>query len=97
LAHLVSLEASKGDHVATSILKDAAQRLADSVLAVVSGLGMLEEAFPLVLTGGVVRPKGIVRDAVISSVKAAAAQARAIDPEHDAAYGAALLAGAKGE
>jgi N-acetylglucosamine kinase-like BadF-type ATPase len=97
LAQLVSREASKGDQVAVAILNEAGQTLSDSVLAVISGLGMLEEEFPLVLTGGVVSSKGIVRAAVVSSVKDVAPQARAIDPEHDAAYGAALLAGLEGE
>jgi N-acetylglucosamine kinase-like BadF-type ATPase len=97
LARLVSLEASKGDRVAVDILTEAGQRLSDSVLAVILGLGMVEEEFPLVLTGGVVSSKGIVRAAVISGVKAMAPLARAMDPEHDAAYGAALLAGLEGE
>jgi N-acetylglucosamine kinase-like BadF-type ATPase len=97
LAQLVSLEASNGDRVAVDILNEAGQRLSDSVLAVISGLGMLDEEFPLVLTGGVVSSKGIVRSAVVSGVKAVAPLVRAIDPEHDAAYGAALLAGLEGE
>jgi N-acetylglucosamine kinase-like BadF-type ATPase len=97
LARLVSVEANKGDDVARRILNDAAKHLAGSVLAVVSGLGMLTDEFQLVLTGGVVRPPGIVRDAVTGTVRLAASRAKAIDPANDAAFGAALLAVSEGE
>ena len=78
------------------ILHDAAQHLAGSVLAVVSGLGMLTKEFPLVLTGGVVRPGTVVRETVTSTVRLVAPRVKAIDPAHDAAYGAALLAVSEG-
>jgi len=97
LARIVSTEANKGDDVAGHILQCAAQHLADSVLAVVSGLGMLTQEFQLVLTGGVVRPRGIVRDAVTTAVKTVAPLAHAIDPANDAAFGAALLTMSEGE
>lgn len=96
LARLVSVEADSGDDVASRILHDAAQHLAGSVLAVVSGLGMLTKEFPLVLTGGVVRPGTVVRETVTSTVRLVAPRVKAIDPAHDAAYGAALLAVSEG-
>jgi hypothetical protein len=44
------------------------------------------------LMGGVLRVQGMVRATVVSSLGEVAPRARAIEPRHDAAWGAALLA-----
>jgi N-acetylglucosamine kinase len=49
----VSAAASEGDEVATGILADAGRTLADDVLFVAGRLFQPEEAFPVVLSGGV--------------------------------------------
>lgn len=97
LAPLVSRAATSGDAVAREILCEAGRLLGDTVGAVVRGLGMSGEAFEVVLAGGVLRAARRVRDAVVAALQQAAPGAQAIEPRHDAAFGAALLARQVGE
>jgi N-acetylglucosamine kinase-like BadF-type ATPase len=97
LAPLVSQAAASGDAVAREILCEAGRLLGNTVSAVVRGLGMSGEAFEVVLAGGVLRAERRVRDAVVAVLQQAAPRAQAIEPRHDAAFGAALLARQVGE
>jgi len=92
LAPLVRDAARDGDAVASDIVQVAGERLSRTLGAVIRGLGMNDEHFPVVLAGGLFQVKGLVREAVVASLERLAPRARAIAPQHDAAYGAALLA-----
>ena len=97
LAPLVRDAARDGDAVARDILQIAGERLSRTLGAVVHGLEMSDETFPVVLAGGLFQVPDLVRDAVVGSLERLAPRARAIEPRHDAAYGAALLAMQEGE
>lgn len=97
LARLVNETARDGDVVAQQILREAGKRLSQTLAAVVQGLGMPGEAFEVVLSGGVLRASGLVRECVIGQLVEIAPRAQAIEPRHDAAVGAALLAQLTGE
>jgi N-acetylglucosamine kinase-like BadF-type ATPase len=92
LAPRVAEAARAGDEVARAILEEAGRRLVRSVRAVIDKLGLAEESFEVVLTGGVLRGREMVWERVAAQLAEIAPQARAIAPRHDAAYGAALLA-----
>jgi N-acetylglucosamine kinase-like BadF-type ATPase len=92
LAPVVARAAAGGDETAARILVQAGQALARSLAAVVAGLGMQDQAFEVVLSGGVLCGVGPVRETVVAALPGIAPHARAIAPRHDAAYGAALLA-----
>jgi len=93
LAPLVSQAAREGDTVAQDILRRAGRRLSDTLGAVIQGLAMTDEAFEVVLTGGVLRVRDLVWEAIVAGLGGIAPRAQAIQPRHDAAVGAALLAG----
>ena len=92
IAPMVVRAAEEGDAVARDILRQAGERLSESLKAVVRGLGMAGEVFPVVLCGGVLRSGGIVRATVVAKLRQIAPRASAMDPLHDAAFGAAMLA-----
>lgn len=92
LAPLVSEAARTGDLVAQGILREAGQRLGETLCAVVRGLGMSDQAFEVVLLGGVLRPRDLVWQAVVAALREVAPRSRVVEPRHDAAVGAALLA-----
>lgn len=92
LAPLVSQAAREGDAVARNILHEAGRRLGETVCAVVRGLDMTDEAFEAVLLGGVLRARGMVWKAVVGTLGETAPRGQVIEPRHDAAVGAALLA-----
>lgn len=97
LAPLVSRAARDGDGVARAILQEAGRRLANALSAVVRGLGLADEAFDAVLTGGVLRARGLVWETVVAALGQAAPRAQAIEPRHDAAFGAAVVAKQEGQ
>jgi N-acetylmuramic acid 6-phosphate etherase len=97
LAPLVSHAARGGDTVAQAILQEAGRRLSNTLNAVVRGLNMTNEAFEAVLMGGVLRARDLVWKTVTVALKEIAPRARVIEPRHDAAVGAALLAQQAGE
>ncbi len=92
IAQLVIRAADEGDLVARDILRQAGERLSESLAAVINGLNMADARFPVVLCGGVLRAKGMVREMVIAALQRLAPHAVAMEPLHDAAFGAALLA-----
>lgn len=59
LARIVNDEAIKGDRVARKILWDAATCLAETLYDVLESLGMRDDEYPLVGTGGVIASSGI--------------------------------------
>ncbi|MBC8446734.1 MAG: ATPase [Chloroflexi bacterium] len=97
LALLVSQAARAGDAVAQSILREAGRWLGNAACAVIRGLDMTGEAFEVVLTGAVLRARDLVWDTVVAALGDAAPRAQVIEPRHDAAIGAALLARQAGE
>ncbi len=92
LAPLVETAARAGDAVAQTILQEAGRRLSATLGAVVRGLEMDDEAFEVVLMGGVLRGQGLVWQTVTAALGYIAPRAKAIEPRRDAAVGAALLA-----
>ena len=97
LAPLVSQAAQNGDAVAQAILREAGRRLGGTLSAVIRGLDMTEEVFEVVLMGSVLCARGLVQETVITALVEVAPRARVIEPRHDAATGAALLAEQRGE
>jgi N-acetylglucosamine kinase-like BadF-type ATPase len=91
-AQWVSQAADEGDRVACDILEAAARGLSLTLSAVVRGLEMAEEPLEVVFTGGLLRDRGPLWQAVAGAMAGFAPGARAMPPRHDAAYGAALLA-----
>jgi N-acetylglucosamine kinase len=92
LAPLVEGAALDGDPIAQAILRQAGWHLGSTLRAVILGLQMREQAFDVALMGGVLRAQGVVRETVVGTLGEVAPRARAIEPRHDAAWGAALLA-----
>ena len=92
LAPVVERAALEDDGVAQDILQRAGAHLGNTLATVISGLNMNTQAFDVALMGGVLTAKGIVHRAVVSSLTQAAPRAQAIDPRHDAAWGAARWA-----
>jgi hypothetical protein len=78
--------------VAQEILRRAGRRLGTTLCTVIRGLEMSEQAFEIVLLGGVLTAAGLVRDTVVASASECAPQGSVIRPRNDAAFGAALLA-----
>jgi len=91
LAPLVVQCAAEADPVARQIIEQAAVDLAAAVVAVVQGLGMANETFPLVLAGGNLRP-GLLSDRLCAHLTQLVPQANLIHPQIEPALGAALLA-----
>ncbi|CAM0910883.1 unnamed protein product [Alopecurus aequalis] len=98
LVPVVVSAAEDGDEVANTILRDAVQELADSVVAVVWRLTLCGEdgkdQFPLVLVGGVLEgnKKWNISGEVIKCISEVFPGVHAIRPEVEPAIGAALLA-----
>ena len=92
LTPLVVQTAAEGDAIARAILRQAGRELAQVAAAVIRGLGMEEESFEAVLTGGVLQSSEIVRQTLVQLLRAMAPNAQPIAPRRDAAVGAALLA-----
>jgi N-acetylglucosamine kinase len=92
LATLVSQAARDGDVAALGILRQTGRHLGEAACAVVRGLKIADEAFEVVLLGGVLRSRGLVWEIVVAALKEIAPRARVVEPRQDAAVGAALLA-----
>lgn len=92
LAPVVEQTALDDDCVAQGILRQAGQHLSNTLSTVILSLSMNSQEFDVALMGGVLSTKGLVHTTVVASLSEAAPRARAIDPHHDAAWGAARLA-----
>ena len=85
--------ADAGDAAARGIVIAHGKALGDYTIVAARKVGLLEEAFSLVLTGGVLRhPSPLFRDALIGRVHEAAPRARPIQSRLEPAAGAVLLA-----
>ena len=82
----------QGDAVAVEILITAGVELGEAASAVIRGLGMAEEAVEVAMSGGVFLATRALRASFGSRVAETAPRAVTIQPRHDPAHGAALLA-----
>jgi N-acetylglucosamine kinase-like BadF-type ATPase len=94
---MVSQAAQEGDVLAQDILREAGRRLGITLTTVIRGLDMTQAAFEVLLLGGVLRARDLVWETVVNALGGAAPRAQVIEPRHDAAVGAALLAQQTGE
>ncbi|MDY6878033.1 MAG: BadF/BadG/BcrA/BcrD ATPase family protein [Chloroflexota bacterium] len=92
LAPLVVAVADEGDAVAQGILAGAGEKLALAAQAVIAGLYWAGQPFPVILSGGVFQPGGVVVQTVRERLAASAPQAQVILRGREPAWGAALLA-----
>lgn len=92
LAPSVQSAAEQGDAVARDILCRAGERLGHTLCTVIRKLDMGDQAFQVMLLGGVLSAEGLVRETVVTALQASAPNATVIRPQHDAAFGAAILA-----
>jgi N-acetylglucosamine kinase len=92
LAPLVELAALEGDEIARELLGEAGSRLGHTLCVLIDKLQVSESAFETLLLGGVLRGKGVAWEAVVAALDKKAPLACVIEPRHDAAFGAALLA-----
>lgn len=92
LAPLVVAVADEGDTVAHRILAGAGEELALAAQAVIAGLDWAGQPFPVILSGGVFQPGGVVVQMVRERLVASTPQAQVILREREPAWGAALLA-----
>jgi len=85
--------AEAGDAAARRILVSHGKALGDYAIAAARKVGLLDESFTLVLTGGVLRhPSPFLRDALVERVREAAPGVNAIQSRFEPAAGAVLLA-----
>jgi N-acetylglucosamine kinase len=92
LAPVVLAAAEAGDPAAVEILDAAALDLAQTARAVISQLELENQAFPLVLSGGLFTGQNRMFDLVRVAILDFAPRASVSLPKHEPAYGAALLA-----
>lgn len=91
LAPLVIECAKQNDHVAQTIVEEAAVDLAAMVEVVVRGLNLLNTAIPIVLSGGNLQP-GFFYNLVCQHLHHLTSNAQLLRPSFEPAVGAALLA-----
>lgn len=96
LAHLAESCAAESDEVAFRILAWAADNLAQRAEAVIHGLGLETQHFPLVLAGGNLVHGELLRRLLTIQLEEVAPHTEIVTPYLDAAVGAALLAGGQG-
>jgi len=92
LAPAVLAAADAGDPSALEIVTGAARELALTARAVIANLGMEEQVFDLVLSGGVFKGSSRLVESVGREVRAFAPKASIGLPQYEPAYGAALIA-----
>jgi len=92
LAPAVMAAADDGEAVALEILMVAAHELALAVRVVVLSLGMQEQGFDLILSGGILAGSPRVVELVRREIASFAPRAAIALPGHPPAYGAALIA-----
>ena len=92
IAPLVSKAAKDGDDVAVMILKDAAEELALAAIAVIKGLNMQNETFPIAISGSVFNAGEPLLKPFSQRLKSAVPNAEIIAPKFEPAMGAVFLA-----
>jgi N-acetylglucosamine kinase-like BadF-type ATPase len=85
--------AQQGDATARRIVQEHGAALGDYALAAARQVGITATAFPLVLTGGVLRhPSPLLSAAIFARVQAGAPAARVVASRFEPAVGALFLA-----
>ena len=92
LAPLVCRAAAAGDAVAQQLVSSAAAELALAAVTVLRGLALDRIPTPVVMQGGLFRHHALLREGFAALLAQQTPLARPLEPQHDAAYGAALLA-----
>ena len=92
LAPVVMAAAEAGDRVASEIVASAAHELALAAGVVIEALGLQEEIFPVILSGGIFASSQQIFEPVRQAVNELAPRAEVARPAHEPAYGAALMA-----
>ncbi len=92
LAPAVLAAAEEGDEVAGEIVRAAGHELALAAVSVIRALGMEEQIFEVVLSGGIFNGSQTIVEAVRSEVALTAVHASVIRPRREPVLGAAWLA-----
>jgi N-acetylglucosamine kinase len=92
LAPAVLAASEEGDALAQEIVTGATRELALTARAVIANLGMEEQVFDLVLSGGIFKGSSRLVESVGREVRAFAPRASVGLPQYEPAYGAALIA-----
>ncbi len=93
VAHVLLEEAEEGDGVARRLVEDHACALADYALVAAREVGLSGEAFPLILTGGVMRHSGTsFRETLVRRVQAKEPSAHTQPPDFEPVGGALCIA-----
>ncbi|MFB3897350.1 MAG: BadF/BadG/BcrA/BcrD ATPase family protein [bacterium] len=92
LGPLVFEAYSEGDKVAGKIIDFACKGVAETVKAVVKGLGMKQDSFKIVLSGGTFTHQPIFIEKLTPKLKKVAPNAEPILPKYEPVVGAILLA-----
>jgi N-acetylglucosamine kinase-like BadF-type ATPase len=86
-------EAANGDSVARRCVVQQGQRMAEFALAAARQVGMEEEAFHLILTGGLFRHAStLLRDTIEHTMRERSPMEQVIVSRHEPVVGAVLLA-----
>lgn len=97
IEHIASLAAETitlagEDLVATQIIKRAADALAMDAITVARRIGLVNEPFPLIMSGGIFGHSELLRTLFASTVQAFIPNAVPMTTDRDAAIGAAIMA-----
>lgn len=92
IAPIVLEAASEGDPASKEILERALEELEVLALAVIRGLGMEDEEFPLALVGGVFEAWDLTAEPLAKRIRASSPKCRVIKPRFKPAVGAVLMA-----
>ncbi|MBS7651989.1 ATPase [Candidatus Bathyarchaeota archaeon] len=89
----IVLEAARsGDPVSKEILERALEELEILALAVIRGLGMKDEEFPLALVGGIFEARDLMAEPLAERIRSSSPGCRVIKPRFKPAVGAVLMA-----
>jgi N-acetylglucosamine kinase len=92
MAPVVMEAAEAGDAVAGRIVANAASELALAAQVVILELGLQDESFPVVLSGGIFTSSPQIFEQVKQAIIDLAPGAQVLLPAHEPAFGAALMA-----
>jgi N-acetylglucosamine kinase-like BadF-type ATPase len=85
-------EAERGDEVARSILREHGTGISDFAVTAAIRVGLGDESFPLVLTGGVLRhPSRFLHNTIVHRVRGVLPGAQPMVARYEPAIGALLL------
>jgi N-acetylglucosamine kinase-like BadF-type ATPase len=90
LTSVLTEVAARGDWKARQILRKAGRDLADMALAVIAQLGLEDDAFDLVLSGGVLKEISLVREELVCLIRRRCSAVRIIPPRYEPICGVVL-------